>query len=113
MFDFITNLTVEAILPIMALFLIVFDFLAAVYMLEWIRSLWKQILKAEDDKRAAKNRKALTSDIIKMTKASVPESVMEEFVRSAHGTTQRQDNKSLFHQILKAACEAVVKALNN
>ena len=34
MFDFITNLTVETILPIMALFLIVFDFLAVVYTLE-------------------------------------------------------------------------------
>ena len=55
----------------------------------------------------------LTSDIIKMTKASVPETVMEEFVRSATVTSQRQDNKSLSHQILKAAREAVVKALNN
>lgn len=34
MFDFLTNLTVEAILLIMAFFLIVFDFLAVVYTLE-------------------------------------------------------------------------------
>ena len=97
MFDFLSNLTVEATLPIMALFLIVFDFLAAVYMLEWIRSWWKQILKAEDDKRDAKNRKTLTSDIIKMTKASVSETVMEEFVRSVQATNQYQDDKSLLH----------------
>lgn len=34
-------------------------------------------MKEENDKRDAKNRKTLTSDIIKMTKASVPETVME------------------------------------
>ena len=34
MFNFLSNLTVEATLPIMALFLIVFDFLAVVYTLE-------------------------------------------------------------------------------
>ena len=56
-------------------------------MFEFLRSLWKQLLKIEDDKRNAKNRKTLASDIIKMTKASVPEAVMEEFVRSAHGAS--------------------------
>ena len=61
----------------------------------------------------SKKEKTLANDICEMSKANVPSNVMEEFVRSAMGNNHDQDDKSLLHQILKAACEAVLKSLKS
>lgn len=121
MFDFITNLTVEAILSIALLlftmlifiscllivaFTTVFHFIKAVDMLKTKN---KRSLAREQSKK----EKTLANDICEMSKANVPSNVMEEFVRSATTTNQCQNNKSLFHRILKAACETVLNSLKS
>lgn len=88
------------------IFTTVFRFIKAV---DTLKSKHKRSLAKEQSKKV----KTLANDICEMSKANVPTSVMEEFVRSVQATNQYQDNKSLFHQVLKAVCEAVLKSLKS
>ncbi len=119
MFNFLTNLTVETILSIALLLFTMLIFISCLLVITFIAVF--HLIKAVDmlktknkhslAKEQSKKERTLAHDICEMSKANVPSNVMEEFVRSATTANQCQNNKSLFHRILKAAYEAVLKAL--